>query len=169
MIPNKKNRVVEEGSEETMDDTESQRQSTLSDEAYKQVIFDLTNDTSRSPVLSLVDRFFFSPQLFSVPCHGRSWSVSALKAFPLFAVYSYVCLLPQVTSLLDLIRNRISQSPEAAALFYDELARIIQLGGIDPKIEVNFTSHSYHICCVELLPKVVCKTPFRKVSAMQCW
>ncbi|XP_044183012.1 Fanconi anemia group D2 protein-like isoform X2 [Acropora millepora] len=71
-----KKRIVEEGSEETMGDTESQRQSTLSDEAYK-----------------------------------------------------------QVTSMLDLIRNRISQAPEAAALFYDELARIIQLGGIDPKIE----------------------------------
>lgn len=55
--------------------------------------------------------------------------------------------------MLDLIRNRISQAPEAAALFYDELARIIQLGGIDPKIEVYFTSHSQHICCVELLHK----------------
>ena len=53
--------------------------------------------------------------------------------------------------MLDLIRNRISQAPEAAALFYDELARIIQLGGIDPKIEVYFTSRSQHICCVELL------------------
>ena len=36
-----------------------------------------------------------------------------------------------------MIRNSISQTPEAAALFYDELARIIQLGGIDPKIEVE--------------------------------
>ena len=55
--------------------------------------------------------------------------------------------------MLDLIRNRISQAPEAAALFYDELARIIQLGGIDPKIEVYFTNHSQRICCVELLHK----------------
>ena len=39
--------------------------------------------------------------------------------------------------MLDMIRNSISQAPEAAALFYDELARIIQLGGIDPKIEVE--------------------------------
>ena len=38
--------------------------------------------------------------------------------------------------MLDMIRNSISQTPEAAALFYDELARIIQNGGIDPKIEV---------------------------------
>ena len=39
--------------------------------------------------------------------------------------------------MLDMIRNSISDAPEAAALFYDELARIIQLGGIDPKIEVQ--------------------------------
>lgn len=38
--------------------------------------------------------------------------------------------------MLEMIQNSISQTPEAAALFYDELARIIQLGGIDPKIEV---------------------------------
>jgi len=41
----------------------------------------------------------------------------------------------QIISMLDMVRNSVSQAPEAAALFYDELARIIQLGGIDPKIE----------------------------------
>ena len=46
--------------------------------------------------------------------------------------------------MLDMIRNSIKDTPEAAALFYDELARIVQLGGIDPKIEVhsNFPQHS---------------------------
>ena len=46
--------------------------------------------------------------------------------------------------MLDMIRNSIKDTPEAAALFYDELARIVQLGGIDPKIEVhsNFLWHS---------------------------
>ena len=39
--------------------------------------------------------------------------------------------------MLEMIRNSISKTPEAAALFYDELSRIIQLGGIDPKIEVE--------------------------------
>ena len=38
--------------------------------------------------------------------------------------------------MLEMIRNSTNQNPEAAALFYDELARIIQVGGIDPKIEV---------------------------------
>ena len=47
-----------------------------------------------------------------------------------------ICVLSQVVSILDMIRNSVSQAPEAAALFYDELARIIQLGDIDPKIEV---------------------------------
>ena len=39
--------------------------------------------------------------------------------------------------MLDMIRNSIKDTPEAAALFYDELARIVQLGGIDRKIEVH--------------------------------
>ena len=43
----------------------------------------------------------------------------------------------QIVSMLDMIRSSTNQTPEAAALFYDELARIIQLGGIDPKIEVQ--------------------------------
>ena len=42
----------------------------------------------------------------------------------------------QICSMLEMIRNSTNQNPEAAALFYDELARIIQVGGIDPKIEV---------------------------------
>ena len=51
--------------------------------------------------------------------------------------------------MLDLIRNRISQAPEAAALFYDELARIIQLGGIDPKIEVYLpATFVVWSCCI---------------------
>ncbi|RMX53291.1 hypothetical protein pdam_00015249, partial [Pocillopora damicornis] len=41
----------------------------------------------------------------------------------------------QICSMLEMIRNSTNQNPEAAALFYDELARIIQVGGIDPKIE----------------------------------
>ena len=42
--------------------------------------------------------------------------------------------------MLDMIRNSIKDTPEAAALFYDELARIVQLGGIDPKIEDTLKS-----------------------------
>ena len=48
----------------------------------------------------------------------------------------FFCLC-QIVSMLDMIRNSIKDTPEAAALFYDELARIVQLGGIDPKIEVH--------------------------------
>jgi len=49
--------------------------------------------------------------------------------------------------MLDMTRNSVSQAPEAAALFYDELARIIQLGGIDPKIEVQ----GHMLKCVVLI------------------
>jgi hypothetical protein len=43
----------------------------------------------------------------------------------------------QVVSLLDLVRNSIKRVPEAAALFYDELANVIEKRQLDPKTEVN--------------------------------
>ncbi|CAB4038860.1 Fanconi anemia group D2 [Paramuricea clavata] len=43
----------------------------------------------------------------------------------------------QVISLLDLVRSSISRVPEAAALFYDELANVIEKRQLDPKTEVN--------------------------------
>ena len=39
--------------------------------------------------------------------------------------------------MLDMVRNSISRSPDAAALFFDELARVIQQGIIDPRVEVS--------------------------------
>ena len=39
-------------------------------------------------------------------------------------------------SLLDLVRNSINHVPEAAALFYDELANVIEKRQLDPKTEV---------------------------------
>ena len=53
--------------------------------------------------------------------------------------------------MLDMIRNSISQTPEAAALFYDELARIIQNGGIDPKIEVALEKTTLRHDAVDML------------------
>jgi hypothetical protein len=43
----------------------------------------------------------------------------------------------QVVSLLDLVRNSIKRVPEAAALFYDELANVVEKRQLDPKTEVN--------------------------------
>ena len=39
--------------------------------------------------------------------------------------------------MLDLVRNSINHVPEAAALFYDELANVIEKRQLDPKTEVN--------------------------------
>ena len=43
--------------------------------------------------------------------------------------------------MLDLIRNCINHVPEAAALFYDELANVIEKRQLDPKTEVSFVSY----------------------------
>jgi hypothetical protein len=42
-----------------------------------------------------------------------------------------------VVSLLDLVRNSINDVPQAAALFYDELANVIEKRQLDPKTEVH--------------------------------
>ncbi len=44
----------------------------------------------------------------------------------------------QVVSLLQLVRTSVAHSPEAAALFMDELAAVIQKGIIDSKVEVQY-------------------------------
>ena len=43
--------------------------------------------------------------------------------------------------MLDLIRNCINHVPEAAALFYDELANVIEKRQLDPKTEVIFVAY----------------------------
>ena len=42
----------------------------------------------------------------------------------------------QVVSLLELVKTSCSKSPEAMALFMDEMASVVQKGIIDPKVEV---------------------------------
>ena len=39
--------------------------------------------------------------------------------------------------MLDLVRNSINDVPQAAALFYDELANVIEKRQLDPKTEVH--------------------------------
>ena len=69
---------------------------------------------------------------------NRTVALVLLGSFFVNQSTGHLILQLQIISILDMIRNSISQAPEAAALFYDELARIIQLGGIDPKIEVHW-------------------------------
>lgn len=46
------------------------------------------------------------------------------------------CLL-QVTALLELVKSSSESSPEAAALYYDELANLIQSTTLDPQVQVS--------------------------------
>lgn len=48
----------------------------------------------------------------------------------------------QVTALLDLVKSSSENSPEAAALYYDELANLIMSSNLDPQVLV----------CLKLLP-----------------
>lgn len=47
-----------------------------------------------------------------------------------------LCLL-QVTALLELVKSSSESSPEAAALFYDELANLILSSALDPQVQVG--------------------------------
>ncbi|XP_031562635.1 Fanconi anemia group D2 protein-like [Actinia tenebrosa] len=41
----------------------------------------------------------------------------------------------QIVNLLDMVRSSVARVPEAAALFYDELTRVIEQGDVDRKIK----------------------------------
>ncbi|XP_007888485.1 Fanconi anemia group D2 protein isoform X2 [Callorhinchus milii] len=43
--------------------------------------------------------------------------------------------LRQATALLELVRGCSEHSPEAAALYYDELANLVQKGNLDPQVQ----------------------------------
>lgn len=52
--------------------------------------------------------------------------------------YAHACVfgLVQVTALLELVRSSSESSPEAAALYYDELANLIMTSTLDPQVQV---------------------------------
>lgn len=48
-----------------------------------------------------------------------------------------LCVLPvQVTALLELVKSSSESSPEAAALYYDELANLVMSSTLDPQVQV---------------------------------
>uniref|UniRef100_A0A8C4HMF3 FA complementation group D2 n=1 Tax=Dicentrarchus labrax TaxID=13489 RepID=A0A8C4HMF3_DICLA len=53
-------------------------------------------------------------------------------------VHACVCCLLQVTALLELVKSSSESSPEAAALYYDELANLILSSTLDPQVQVSF-------------------------------
>lgn len=46
----------------------------------------------------------------------------------------------QVTSLLELVRSCSEVSSEAAALYYDELANLLQTYKLDPLVQVSVSA-----------------------------
>ncbi|XP_076105835.1 Fanconi anemia group D2 protein-like [Mytilus galloprovincialis] len=71
----------------------------------------------------------------------------------------------QVVALLNLVRTSINRIPEAAALFMDELANVIQKGCLDPKVEawidetVISDFQGNFVLYVDESPKDECLTP----------
>lgn len=53
-------------------------------------------------------------------------------------LHIFACL--QVTALLELVRSSSESSPEAAALYYDELANLMWSSTLDPQVQVSLSS-----------------------------
>ena len=51
--------------------------------------------------------------------------------------------LVQVTALLELVRSSSDSSPEAAALYYDELANLILSSTLDPQVQVGLENKHF--------------------------
>uniref|UniRef100_A0A8C4HKK8 FA complementation group D2 n=1 Tax=Dicentrarchus labrax TaxID=13489 RepID=A0A8C4HKK8_DICLA len=56
-------------------------------------------------------------------------------------VHACVCCLLQVTALLELVKSSSESSPEAAALYYDELANLILSSTLDPQVSFPFPAN----------------------------
>lgn len=54
---------------------------------------------------------------------------------PLFCLYVHV----QTKALLELLKSSSQSSPEAAALYYDELANLVVSSTLDPQVQVCLT------------------------------
>uniref|UniRef100_A0A3B3Y3L7 FA complementation group D2 n=1 Tax=Poecilia mexicana TaxID=48701 RepID=A0A3B3Y3L7_9TELE len=89
----------------------------------------------------------------TVPKYKRIGIIGAVMIVGSMGALSYVmililtCLLSllQVTALLELVKSSSESSPEAAALYYDELANLIWSSALDPQGEGrlrNFISRS---------------------------
>lgn len=47
--------------------------------------------------------------------------------------------LAQMKALLELLKSSSQSSPEAAALYYDELANLVTTSNLDPQVQVCLT------------------------------
>ena len=58
-----------------------------------------------------------------------------IKTILFFSLFFFYCLL-QVTALLELVKSSSESSPEAAALYYDELANLILSSALHTQVQV---------------------------------
>lgn len=61
-----------------------------------------------------------------------------LQALGVSGSWMFVCSLLQISALLELVKSSSESSPEAAALYYDELANLIMSTVLDPEVQVCF-------------------------------
>uniref|UniRef100_A0A3P9NXE1 FA complementation group D2 n=1 Tax=Poecilia reticulata TaxID=8081 RepID=A0A3P9NXE1_POERE len=91
----------------------------------------------------------------TVPKYKRIGIIGAVMIVGSMGALSYVMILIltfllsllQVTALLELVKSSSESSPEAAALYYDELANLIWSSALDPQVEVrlrNFPKKNYN-------------------------
>lgn len=73
-------------------------------------------------------------------------------------MFMYVCVYRvfQVTALLELVKSSSESSPEAAALYYDELANLILISNLDPQVQVcpkqNITNQYAVLIIIDIYP-----------------
>uniref|UniRef100_A0A8C9XST2 FA complementation group D2 n=1 Tax=Sander lucioperca TaxID=283035 RepID=A0A8C9XST2_SANLU len=65
---------------------------------------------------------------------GAVMIVGSMGAIRLFYSFLFYCLL-QVTALLELVKSSSESSPEAAALYYDELANLVLSSALHPQVQ----------------------------------
>uniref|UniRef100_A0A4W6F5S0 FA complementation group D2 n=1 Tax=Lates calcarifer TaxID=8187 RepID=A0A4W6F5S0_LATCA len=75
--------------------------------------------------------------------------------------YAHACVfgLVQVTALLELVRSSSESSPEAAALYYDELANLIMTSTLDPQVQ-SVLDDFQNDFVVDLGPEITGSFPF---------
>uniref|UniRef100_A0A8D0CT53 FA complementation group D2 n=1 Tax=Sander lucioperca TaxID=283035 RepID=A0A8D0CT53_SANLU len=90
---------------------------------------------------------------------GAVMIVGSMGAIRLFYSFLFYCLL-QVTALLELVKSSSESSPEAAALYYDELANLVLSSALHPQVQVCLTQ------TLNIFPMLIILNVFLSVF---CW
>uniref|UniRef100_A0A669CFF0 FA complementation group D2 n=1 Tax=Oreochromis niloticus TaxID=8128 RepID=A0A669CFF0_ORENI len=105
---------------------------------------------------------------------GAVMIVGSMGAFSIFfsslksVTDLHLCLFfpLQVTALLELVKSSSESSPEAAALYYDELANLILSSALDPQVQVYEDQGGIAINLMPLLAKDIQNKGEQRVSSL---